>query len=133
MKRPTSVTVIAWLLIVMGGLSFISLTAMIKDPVAQELLRKTPVPLHIQYAFAYAGLVMMIISGIAMLKGRNWARYLYTIWVGVGLTIGLALSPMRAILISQIVVFAVIVFILFRPSATSYFTHKESSHDTQRD
>lgn len=126
-------TVIAWLLIVMGGLSFISLAAMIEDPAAKELMRRTPVPLHIQYAFAFAGLVVMIVSGIAMLKGCNWARYLYAIWVGVGLLIGLAVSPMKTILVPQIVVFAIVVFLLFRSTATAYFVQRGSSNGTQRD
>lgn len=128
-KRPTSVTVIVWLLIVMGGVSFITLTAMIKNPAAQELMSITPIPLTVQYAFAYAGLVMMIVAGIAMLKGCNWARYLYMIWVGVGLVVGLAVSPLRLVLIPQIFVFALVVFLLFRPAATTFFLQKESSHD----
>jgi len=45
--------------------------------------------------------------------------------------IGLAVSPMRAILIPQIVVFAVVVLLLFRPTATAYFVQKVSLNDTQ--
>jgi len=115
----------------MSGISFISLTVMINDPLANEILSKTPIPLYIQYAIAYAGLVVMIVSGIAMIKGCNWARYLYTIWVGAALLMGLAVSPMKAILVPQIVVFAIVVLVLFRPAATAYFLQKGSSDDTQ--
>lgn len=131
-KRPISVSVIAWILVVMGGISLITLTAMINDPTAQELMSATPIPLHLQYGLAYAGLVVMIVSGIAMLKGCNWARYLYAIWVGAGLAVGIVISPVRAVLIPQIVIFAIVVFFLFRPAATSYFLQKESSHHAQR-
>jgi hypothetical protein len=130
-KRPASVTVIAWFLIVLGGISFISLTVMINDPLANEIMGKTPIPLYIQYALAYSGLAVMIVSGIAMIKGCNWARYLYTIWAGAGLLIGLAASPMKAILVPQIVVFAIVVLLLFRPTATAYFLQRRSSDDTQ--
>jgi len=115
----------------MGAVSLITTTAMIKNPTARALMLKSPVPLTIQYAMIYAGLSVMIVSGIAMLKGCNWARYLYVFWVGLALVVGIAVSPMKAALIPQIVVFAVVVFFLFRPKASEYFLSKRSSYDTQ--
>ncbi len=73
-KRPTSVTVIAWVLIATGGVSLITSTAMINDPTGLDLMRKSPIPIPVQYAQIYIGLLITLVSGIAMLKGRNWAR-----------------------------------------------------------
>lgn len=120
-KRPTSITVISWILIVMGGISLIATTAMINNPTVHDMMAKNPMPIPVQYAMSYIGLLVMIVSGVAMLKGMNWARYLYVIWSLVGFVIGIATSPMKAAMIPGFVVFLVIAFFLFRPKATAFF------------
>jgi len=120
-KRPTSITVISWILIVTGGISLITTTAMINNPAVQDMMAKNPIPIPVQYAMSYIGLLVMIVSGVAMLKGMNWARYLYVIWNLVGFVIGIATSPMKAAMIPSLVVFLVIAFFLFRPKATAFF------------
>ncbi len=47
-KRPTSVTVIAWILIVTGGVSLVATTAAINNPVTLELMSKSPLPIPVQ-------------------------------------------------------------------------------------
>ena len=131
-NRPTSVTVIAWVLIVMGGISLISTTVMINNPMAHDLMSKSPIPIPVQYAMSYIGSLIMIVSGIAMLGGRNWARFLYVVWSAIGFAIGITTSPMKVALIPGFVVFVVIAFFLFRPKATQYFSPSESANDTQR-
>ena len=131
MKRPTSVSVIAWILIVMAGISLISSTISLNNPTVKELMAKSPLPIPLQYVMFYLGLLISIVAGIAMLKGRNWARFLYVIWSIIGFTIGLVTSPMKAALIPGIVVFAVITFFLFRPKANEYFSPKEAANSAQ--
>src|SRR5690348_12205848 len=81
--RPTSITVIAWILILMGGISLVTTTLMIdtvmNDPAARELLSKSAIPLPVQYAMTYVALLIMLVSGVAILKGQNWGRWLYVI------------------------------------------------------
>ena len=120
-KRPTSVTVIAWLLIVLGGLSILTTTAVINNPTALELMGKSPLPIGVQFAMTYAGLVVMIVSGVAMLKGRNWGRLLYVIWTAVSIVIGIFTTPIKAAMIPGVVVFIIACFFLFRPRANEYF------------
>ena len=74
---------------------------------------------------SYIGLLVMIVSAVAMLKGKNWARYLYAIWNLVGFVIGIATSPMKAAMIPSFVVFLVVAFFLFRPKATAFFVPRE--------
>ena len=121
-KRPTSITVIAWILIAMGGISLITSTFMINSPVARDLMSKSLIPIPIQYVMSYIGLLIMIVSGVAMLKGCNWARFLYVIWSIIGFVVGIATSPMKAAMIPSLVVFAVIAFFLFRPKASAFFS-----------
>jgi hypothetical protein len=128
-KRPTSISVISWILIVTGGISLITTTAMINNPVVQDLMAKNPIPVPVQYAMSYIGLLVTIGSAVAMLKGANWARYLYVIWNLVGFVIGIATSPMKAAMIPSLVVFLVIAFFLFRPKATAFFVPHEETEN----
>lgn len=121
-KRPTSISVIAWILIAMAGISLVATTAMINNPMAEEMMAKNPVPIPVQYAINYIALLITLISGIAMLKGKNWSRFLYVSWSFVGFAFSLATSPIKAPLIPGFILFVVIAFFLFRPKANAFFT-----------
>ena len=124
-KRPTSISVIAWIYIVLGGISLITTTLMINNPMARDLMSKSPIPIPVQYALSYVGLLIMIVSGVAMLKGCNWARFLYVIWSIIGFLVGFTTSPMKAAMIPGFVVFLVVAFFLFRPKANAFFSPVE--------
>lgn len=120
-KRPISITVIAWIFIVTGGITLIS-SFSLKDPMVKELMAKSPLPLPIQYAMTYIGLLVSIANGIGMLKKQNWARFLYVIWGAIGLLIGLFTSPVKTFLIPGLIFFIIITFFIFRPAANQYFS-----------
>ena len=124
-KRPTSISVIAWILIVMGGISLITITVAINNPMVRDIMNKGPIPIPLQYAMTYLGLLIMIVSGIAMLKGCNWARFLYVIWTIIGFLVGITTSQMTAAMIPGFVVFLIIAFFLFRPKANAFFSPGE--------
>ena len=139
--RPPSITVIAWILILMGGISLVTMTfvinnamidkVMIDNPAARELLSRSPIPVPVQYAMTYAGLLVMLVSGVAVLKGQNWGRWLYVIGTAAGFLIGIITSPLKEAMIPGFVVLVVVTFFLFRPNANKYFSDTESAHDTQ--
>jgi len=129
--RPTSVTVICWILIVMGGISLITCTLMLSNATAKELMARNPLPMSVQYAMMYLGLVIMITSGLAMLQRQNWARLLYVIWSAVGFLVGVATSPMKTAMIPGFIVYLVVVFFLFRPKANLYFAGSEVQSGTE--
>lgn len=126
-KRPTSVTVVAWILIAIGAISGISTTVMINNPMMVDLMSKSPMPIPIQWAIAYMGFLILIVSGVAILKGRNWARFLYVTWSIIGIVVSVATSPLKTPMIPGVVFFLVITFFLFRPKATAYFLPAQSS------
>jgi len=104
---------------------------MIDNPAVRELISKSPIPVPVQYAMSYAGLLVMLVSGVAMLKGQNWGRWLYVVGTAVGFFIGIMTSPMKETMIPGFVFFVVVTFFLFRPNANKYFSDTESAHDTQ--
>jgi uncharacterized membrane protein YagU involved in acid resistance len=121
-KQPTSITVIAWILIVIGVISLITTTIGLNNPMVKEVMSRSSIPIPAQYIMNYVGLLITLISGIAMLKGKNWARLLYVIYSIISIVIGFATSPMKAALVSGCIIFLVVVFFLFRPKAKNYFT-----------
>ncbi len=133
--RPTSITVVAWILILMGAISLVTTTLMINpvmtNPATRELLSKSPIPVSVQYAMTYVALLVMLVSGIAILKGRNWGRWLYVVGTVLGFLIGIITSPVKSAMIPGFVVFVVVAFFLFRSKANKYFADQESAHDTQ--
>jgi hypothetical protein len=131
MKRPTSITVIVWILIVTSGISVITSTVNLNNRMVEELMGKSLLPIPLQYSMLYVGLLITIVAGIAMLKGQNWARFLYVAWTALGFVIGIVTSPVKAAMIPGLVVFAIITVFLFRPKANEYFSHKESSGDAK--
>ncbi len=130
-ERPTSITVISWILIVSGGLALIMNIVNLYNPMAQEmaqkLMAKSLIPVNIQYIITYAGLLITLVCGIAMLKGKNWARLLYVGWSVAGFLIAMVASPLKAFLIPGIIFFSIIAFFLFRPKANEYFKATEAA------
>ncbi len=129
--RPTSVTIISWILVAVGGISLITSTLMLKNAAARELMAHSPMPLSVQYAMLYVGLLVTITSGLAMLKGQNWGRLLYVVWGAFGSLISVTTSPMKTAMIPGFVVYLVIVFFLFRPRANQYFGESQVEHGAQ--
>jgi hypothetical protein len=60
-----------------------------------------------------------IVSGLFMLRGFNWARWLLVAWIVFHIVIS-ALHSLFQLLI-HVVIFSVILFFLFRPRASAYF------------
>ena len=133
-KRPTSITVISWIFIVVGAMNVvtcaITFAAMGDDPMVKDLMAKNLLPVPVQYALMVLGLAVMLACGVGMLNGGNWARWLYTIWSAVGLVIALATSPLPLMLIPGAIFYGLIVFFLFRPVAAQYFLAEAKSDAT---
>ena len=125
----------------MGGISLITMTLVIStgmvdkftvdNPAARELISRSPIPIPVQYAMTYIGLLITLVSGVAILKGQNWGRWLYVVGTAAGFLIGIITSPLKGVMIPGLVLFVVVTVFLFRPKANQYFSDQESAHDTQ--
>lgn len=132
--RPTSITVVAWILIIINVISLITSTislSNLSNPMVKELLSRNPIPIPVQFVILYVGIFINLISGIAILKGQNWARLLYVIWNFVGFVIGILTSPMKLTLLPGFLFFLVVTFFLFRPAANKYFAGTKSKINVQ--
>src|SRR5258706_8165991 len=83
-ERPRSVTVVSWISLVFGCLVF--LTGLLpKSPEAQRHIAEYRSQHPFLYARLWAGPVLAMICGMSMLRGFNWARWLFVLWFGYNL------------------------------------------------
>lgn len=120
-SRPTSLTVIAWLLIASCAISLIGFIALHGNAATEGIMRQSVLPLSAQYAIGYFGLAVQLVCSIAILKAHAWGRSLYVGWGVIGMVIGFATSPVKLALIPGVLLFAVVVFFLYRPTASAFF------------
>src|SRR5688572_3564335 len=118
-KRPRSVTVISWILIVFGSIALLtSLLPPITAAAGQRIAEfRSQHPL--QFALTYVSPVLALTCGVFMLRGCNWARWLLLIWFGHNVIGNALYSPLRLLLPGLL--FGIAAYFLFRPLATAYF------------
>ncbi|WP_217644314.1 hypothetical protein [Paracidovorax konjaci] len=114
-------TIAAWFLLISAALALAMSVASHGNPETAALMEQSALPISVQYVLSYGGLGLQIVCAFAILKGLAWGRLLYALWGGIGLLVGLFTSPIKLALIPGAVIFAVIVFLLFRSAANIYF------------
>jgi hypothetical protein len=120
-KRPRSITIIGWLFIVFGSISLLSGLVPFGDiTLAQRLAElKGHWMVHLLRLAA-------IVSGVFMLYGFNWARWLLVVWIAFHIVLSALHSPLQ--LLIHISIFTVILFFLFRRQASAYFSRHGFSY-----
>ncbi len=121
MKRPKSVTVIAWLLIASCLIGLVSTSIFLLNPAVNEILQQDRIQLYTHYLTVYIGLIFCIVAAFAMLKRRNWGRLLYVILGVVGYIIGFFTMPISITMLPGLIVFIIFVFLLYRSNVNEYF------------
>ena len=127
-KRPTSITIIAWLFIVLDVCALLTTTFSLHNPSVIKMMQLSPIPLLWQYIMIYTNMVAMIVVAIALLKRQNWARWLYVCLNILMLIIGIITSPAKLTLIPSFIIFAIITFFLFRSNANRYFNERRPNN-----
>jgi hypothetical protein len=120
-KRPKSITIIAWILIVVGGLGLISNSLSVLDVLDASAHGRNVSPFFPMLILGYVGAGIVLTSGVGILKARNWARHLYTVWGIIGLIIVLLASPFKILFIPNLIFYLVVLSYLYKPGADDYF------------
>jgi hypothetical protein len=120
-RRPLSVTIIAWFLIVTSIISVFTFWSAFYTPMAEQILAQSPLPRSVHMGMTIFSLVLNLLIGVALLKRQNWARYLYVGFGLFGIAFGLVTSPVKSILFLSVIFLAVIAFFLFRRPANEWF------------
>ena len=108
-SRPRSVTIILWVLIILGGLGVVTIRAA-GDTVGENVV-----------APGFIGGLISVVCGGAMLARQNWARMIYICitpysFMAEGIAMGFAVSQ-----VVQLTLYGVVVYFLTRQAASKYF------------
>ena len=112
-KRPPSVTVVSILLVAAGavGLVYHWKEVNVNHPFQNDALLVELVRL------------LAIVSGVYMLRGCNWARWLAMAWISLHVVLS-AFHSFQQFAI-HLLVLAVFAYVLFRRAAAEYFRRAE--------
>jgi len=112
-KRPISITIISLIFFVAGlvGLAYHSMEIKANDPFQSKVMLVLFVRL------------LAVIGAIYLFRGKNWARWLLTLWLAYHVVLSAFHSLSQTI--THAVLLAAIAFFLFRPRASIYFARRE--------
>jgi uncharacterized membrane protein len=108
-KRPLSITIISWLFMAVGS---IALVYHLAEAIAQHRFEQGLV-------WVCCVRLLAIVSGVFMLRGFNWARWLLIVWLAYHVVLSAFHSPMEVVVHGLLL--GVVAYFLFRPSASAYF------------
>ena len=120
-KRPLSLTIIGWFLILGGLFGAYSALTMGSNEVALRMMEDSGMSLRFQQALAVIGAAVALVSAYGIFMGLPWSRVLYVGWSVIALAIGLATSPFKGIMMLSVLFLVVIAYFLIRPEADSWF------------
>jgi hypothetical protein len=108
--RPRSITIISWFFIIFGSIALLSGVLPFRDLMS--------------HWYVHLSRLLMIIAGVFMLKGHNWARWLIVVWITFHIIISALHSPL--FLLMHVVIFSAILYFVFRREASAYFLVREA-------
>lgn len=107
LRRPLIITLLGWMLIAVGALECASHAVSIRPPLHWKDLG---LPLFE---------LIILVSGIFLLRGRAWARWVALAWIGFHVGISFV-NSVRAGLIHT-AIFALFAWLLFQPDVNAWF------------
>ncbi|MFH0791334.1 MAG: hypothetical protein V2A64_06865 [Candidatus Omnitrophota bacterium] len=122
--RPKSVSVISWIIIILGCSALYNVArmpAIFKMAEYQKLAEITGESLWISMLITSVIGVLLLVSGIAMLKGFNWGRLLYLWGYGISVLFNIITRGPSLIVLPSIVIYVIFLIFLTRPTAAEFF------------
>lgn len=114
-KRPRSITVISLIFIVFGLIAL--LYGLLPNAGITSPQRIAELSSH---WYVHLSRILMAVGGVFMLYGFNWARWLVVVWIAFHIVVGALHSTFQ--LLTHVLIFSVILYFLFRPKASAYFS-----------
>lgn len=128
--RPTSVSIVSWLLIIGSVIGMLALDYARQNGNAPTLALPGTLSPTEQIGVAYGLIVSHALFGILLLNGLNWGRILFVLIGATQHSYLLSTGPVRQwpILVG-LILFLAIVIVLFRPQANAFFRGRPYPED----
>lgn len=121
LKRPTSVTVIAIIIIVFNGLGLVATLASTGNPAVQQAYEKMGVSVAFVVGMTLVSSAVFLAAAIGMLMRHNWARLLYLVGIPVSIVIGWLVFGFNPFQLVGVALYVVFLILLTRPKVNDYF------------
>jgi hypothetical protein len=118
-KRPRSITVISWIFIAFGSIALLSGLLPYVDATAAHRIAEVKSQHPFEFWMAPIVRLVAVLCGVFMLCGFNWARWILVVWLGWHIILSLLHSWFELLVHSLL--FAVVLYFLFRSQASAYF------------
>jgi len=140
MSRPHSVTIIAVAAIVVGLYSLVTKIFVVISPetyrlfldfgeaVNTQALVRLPVEVHLGHGLI--GSIVWIVSGVFMLRGKNWARWLALFWGLTALLLTFIVAGFSLSFYLKSVTYLLMLYLLTRRRCLAYFQRAPQISDT---
>jgi len=123
-KRPISLTIIAWFLIVVAVLGLLAQAAaflMSSNPAMAKAIAQMHEPMALQGTQVVLAVINLIVA-YGIFKGQPWARVLYVVGAIVGLAAGFMMSPQKLGVVLGLIILIVISIFLYSEKANDWFS-----------
>lgn len=121
-KRPVSLTIIGWLLVVLSLLGLVGIATMGSNKTAMNLLAQMHMSLAVEQAWGVLGAIVNLVCAYGILKDLPWSRVLYVLWGVIGLVVNFYISPMKAAVVLSLIILVVIAAFLWTNNANDWFS-----------
>jgi hypothetical protein len=118
-RRPPSITVVGWIFIAAGTAAMLQDLWPLLTPDAARQLAKLKADGVADLGPAWTSRLLAIVGGIALLRGRNWARWLLVAWMVFHIGRSALHSATEVVLHAAF--FLPLSYLMFRRSSEPYF------------
>jgi hypothetical protein len=119
--RPLYVGFVCWALIFYGSWLLVHSFSVLNSPAMQKKMAAVPLPMPVQVAQYFVGLVVPVATAAFMTEGANWARVLYITWGILNYLLAAIYVPDKTELLPGLPIFAASAALLMLPAARAYF------------
>ncbi|WP_215408788.1 hypothetical protein [Janthinobacterium sp. JC611] len=129
LKRPVSVAISCWFLILASLLALVSAYLGRNDPAMLAGMRDGVIPAGAQYAILLFSQGITLVAALAMLQRQRGARTVYLVWGVIDIALCLATLPVKMDVLPGALMFAVICVFLYSPKSNAWFSPRKAAND----
>ena len=120
-KRPLSLTIIAWVLVVLSLLALVGAFTMGSNPAMMKAIEQMHLSLAVEQGWTVIGVIVNLIVAYGIFKGQPWSRVLYVVFGVIGLAVGFFTAPMMLAVMISLILLVVVSAFLFSNRANEWF------------
>lgn len=128
-KRPVSVALSCWFLVLSSLSALASAYLGRHDPAMLAGMGSGVIPVEVQYAILLFSQGITLASALAMLQRQRGARTVYLVWGVIDIALCLATLPVKMNVLPGALLFAVICAFLYSPKSNAWFSPRKAAND----